>query len=393
MAVILDERALDARVTPRLQALVDRQLYAGFSAAVWQGQELVYERFFGYRDREAQLPFGPETIVRIYSMSKPITGALMAFLWDRGLWHIDDPVADYIPAFADTPVYVSGGPDGYRTEPQRTTMTLRHLFTHSAGLSYGFDENDPVDQIYRHSPLFGYLDGTFDPDLEGMVAELAKLPLRFQPGTAYHYSFAIDVLGRVAECIADASFRDLLKANLFWPLGMNDTDFCVEDDRAARFAPCYSPVQSGGLARMTGENDGRYRPGNKLYSGGGGLVSTLSDYGRFLRMLLGGGELDGVRVMSAEAVRYQMTNHLPDALYPFEAKSPGVGYGLCGSVRVETDPLVPWDPVGLYSWGGAAATSMWVDPANGIAGLIMPQLMPADFTGADVLRRAVYVTD
>ncbi|MGI6377028.1 MAG: serine hydrolase domain-containing protein [Anaerolineae bacterium] len=390
MTVKLDARRLEAAATPALQALIDNQTYAGFSAAVWQGDELVYQRFFGQRDREAGIAYDGDAIVRIYSMSKPITGALMAFLWDRGLWRIDDPVAHYIPEFAQARVYVSGGPDGYRTEPAKTTMTLRHLFTHTAGLSYGFAEDDPVDQIYRQGPPGGYLEGDYNPDLQEFVAMLAQMPLRFDSGTGYNYSFAIDVLGRVAEVIADTSFRDLLRADLFEPLGMVDTDFIVDDARLARFAPCYSPTASGGLARMAGEGDARYRPGYRLWSGGGGLTSTLHDYGRFLRMLLNGGELDGVRVLSPEAVRYMMIDHLPPTLFPFEATSPGMGYGLCGSVRVEADPLRAWDPVGVYSWGGAASTSMWVDPVNRIAGITLPQLMPGNFAAGDLLRRTVY---
>ena len=163
MTVKLDARRLEAAATPALQALIDNQTCAGCSAAVWQGDELVYQRFFGQRDREADIAYDGDAIVRIYSMSKPITGALMAFLWDRGLWHIDDPVAHYIPEFAQARVYVSGGPDGYRTEPAKTTMTLRHLFTHTAGLSYGFAEDDPVDQIYRHGLLAAISRATITP--------------------------------------------------------------------------------------------------------------------------------------------------------------------------------------------------------------------------------------
>ncbi|NLX37255.1 MAG: beta-lactamase family protein [Chloroflexi bacterium] len=390
MTVKLDAQRLEAAATPALQALIDNQTYAGFGAAVWQGGDLFYERYLGRSDREADVACNHDTIVRIYSMSKPITGALLAILWDRGLWQIDDPVAQYIPEFADTRVYVSGGPSDYRTEPATTTMTLRHLFTHTAGLSYGFDENDPVDQIYHEGAPAGYLDGSYNPDLREFVAMLAQLPLRSNPGTAYHYSFAIDVLGRVAEVITGSSFRNLLRALLFEPLGMADTDFTVDDARLARFAPCYSPTASGGLTRMTGQGDARYRPGYRLWSGGGGLTSTLYDYGRFLRMLLNGGELDGVRVLSPEAVRYMMTDHLPSALLPFEANSPGVGYGLCGSVRVAQDPANPWEPVGVYRWAGAASTTMWVDPSNGIAGITTPQLMPGNMAAGDILRQRVY---
>ncbi|MEN6480532.1 MAG: serine hydrolase domain-containing protein [Anaerolineales bacterium] len=386
----LNPDRLDGIVTPQLQALVDRQAFVGFGAAIWQGNDCIYQRFFGHSDREAGTSFGPDTIVRMYSMTKPMVGALVALFWERGLLQLDDPVAAYIPAFADTPVYVSGGPDGYDAEPQNTTMTLRHLSTHCAGLSYGFDENDPVDQLYRQSPISGYLDGTFDSDLEAFTALLAQLPLRFHPGTAYHYSFAIDVLGRVLEIVADASLRDLVFANLFEPLGMQDTDFYVTDDQRSRLAPCYSPLASGGLARMSGQYDHRYEPGNRLHSGGGGLVSTLDDYGRFLRMLLHEGELDGVRVLSREAVRAMMSNHLPQELIPFEATSPGLGYGLCGAVRVAPDPARPGEPIGVYSWGGAASTAMWVDPVNAIAGLFTPQLMNGDARNTDTFRRAVY---
>jgi CubicO group peptidase (beta-lactamase class C family) len=391
MAMQLDATRLDAALTPALQGFVARGAYAGFSATVWQGEELVYQRLFGQQDREAATPWREDAIVRIYSMSKPITGAALAVLWDRGLWDIDDPVAKYLPEFGETPVYVSGGPGDYVSAPQAAPMTLRHLFTHTSGLSYGFDER-PVDAIYRSSRLADYYEGRWNPDLAEFVAELARQPLMFQPGTAFNYSFATDVLGRVAEVIAGQPFRDLLRETLFGPLEMVDTDFFVSDDRRARFAPCYSPVEGGGLKRLDGEGEARYRPASRMHSGGGGLVSTLADYMRFLRMLLGEGELGGVRVLSPRAVRYLMTDHLPPALFPYEATNPGMGYGLCGAVRVQTDPLIAWDPVGLYSWGGAASTSMWVDPVNRMAGLLMPQLMPADFTAAEVLRRTVYTT-
>ena len=387
MTVRLEASQLNAMLTPALQRFIDGKVYAGFSAAVWQGDAPVYQHLFGLHDPETGAPWREDAIVRIYSMSKPITGALMASLWDRGLWDIDDPVAKYLPEFAEMRVYV----DPTHTAPQSGPMTLRHLFTHTAGLSYGFDpETNPVDAIYRASPLIEYYEGRWTPTLAEFVAVLAQQPLLFQPGSAYNYSFATDVLGRVAEVIGGRPFGALLQDTLFGPLGMVDTGFVVASEDRARFAPCYNAAEGGGLARVSRGGDAEYGPKNKMQSGGGGLVSTLADYTRFLRLLLRGGELDGVRVLSARAVRYMMTDHLPPALFPFQAQNPGTGYGLCGSVRVEVDPFISWDPVGVYHWGGAASTSMWVDPANDILGLIMPQKMPADFSVADVFRRIVY---
>jgi CubicO group peptidase (beta-lactamase class C family) len=302
-------------------------------------------------------------------------------LWEEGAFELKDPVARFIPAFEDVRVYVRGSAQKPLTAPAAEPVRLWHLLTHTSGLTYGFHHAHPVDEMYRAA---GFEWSTpAGPDLAACCEAWARMPLLFEPGTEWNYSVASDVLGRVVEVVSGQSLDAFFAERIFAPLGMRETGFHVAEADAGRLAALYTPDPSTGRAvRNDGMGTAALRPPDAL-CGGGGLVSTAADYHRFTQMLLGEGELDGVRLLGPRTVRYMASNHLPSDLEEFgrplfaETTFEGVGFGLGFSVVV--DPVLgryPSSP-GEFAWGGAASTAFWVDPLEELTVLFFTQLLPS----------------
>ena len=386
------EVGLDAerlgRIDGTFARYVDDGRLAGYLVTVSRHGKLAHVSSYGARDREEGLPVESDTLWRIFSMTKPITSVAAMMLQEEGALQLTDPVSKFIPSFADQRVYVGGSDQNPLTVPAAEPMRIWHLLTHTSGLTYGFHRVHTVDAIYRAAG--------FDPgaprgmDLAAACDGWAALPLLFQPGAEWNYGVSTDVLGRVVEVASGQSLDEFFTERILRPLGMTDTTFWVEDDRASRLAALYGLGPGRKMIKMGPPWDNaRVKP--RMLSGGGGLVSTAADYHRFLQLLLDrpdspAGELDGVRLLSPRTVRYMGRNHLPGgqdiatfgrALY---AESPmhGSGFGL--GFAVVTDPAaVKVDcSAGELSWGGAASTSFWIDQSEGLTVSFFTQLIPSN---------------
>jgi len=342
----------------------------------------VHRSVQGLKDLASGEPLAHDTIFRIYSMTKPVTAAAMMILHDQGLWSPDDPIARHLPEFAEV-----RGPDG---APPAHAPTMRELMTHTAGLAYGFDANDPTDAAYIAA-------GVWQADnLAEMTRRIASAPLAYEPGTRWRYSIAMDVQGAIIEKLSGQSLPDFMRTRMFQPLGMVDTDFYVPQSKMPRLAITYRRSKTRGLVEVDqplfGRDAGRIP---KLASGGGGLYSTADDYARFAQMLLNGGELGGVRIVSQAGVALMTANHLTDELMAggfgvgHQPIRPGFGYGFNGAVF--TDPALAGSKVGrgTYQWDGAAGTWFWVDPENELVFVGLIQRMDERSPGCQALTQAL----
>lgn len=362
---------------------------AGALTLVARRGEVAWLSPLGVMDRERKKSMRLDTIFRIYSMTKPVTSVAMMMLHERGAFSLADPVHRYIPEWVNLRVYRYGRYPHFVTDPVGRAMTIRDLLTHTSGLSYQIMERSPVDDAYRQVGIGGPA-GT----LRDMVQQLAALPLEFSPGTRWGYSSATDVLGHLIEVLSGQSFDDYLRTQIFEPLGMPDTSFIVTADKIGRFAANYTRLPgSTDATLMDDPMDSPYTQPRTWLSGGGGLVSTATDYFRFCEMLRRGGELDGKRILGPRTIAYMTTNHLPEGrdLASLatsgsfsETRYEGVGFGL--GVYVMVDPVRAQVPssVGEYGWGGMASTAFWVDPADDLVVIFLTQLVPSttfDFRG------------
>jgi len=335
----------------------------------------------GYRDVERALPMTADSIMRIYSMTKPITSLAMMTLHEKGLFSLDDPVHRFIPGWRDLPVWKTGSYPLFETVPARRAMTIRDLFMHTSGITYDFLRDSNIDYAYRKAgvgrPRLGYT-------LQQMIDELAQMPLLFSPGDRWNYSLSTDVLGYLIEILSGQSLPDYLRTTIFEPLGMHDTCFEIPADKVDRFASCYTRNMEKGMDLTDDARSSEFAE-RTFYSGGGGLLSTAGDYYRFCQMLLGGGTRDGVRIIGPRTLDYMTRNHLPGgadmgafATGSFsEAAYEGVGFGLGFASTI--DPICNGHPVspGIYFWGGLASKLVWVDPAEEMVVIFMTQLIPS----------------
>ncbi|MCY4012427.1 MAG: serine hydrolase [Gammaproteobacteria bacterium] len=368
------------RITAMSQRYVDADQLAGVVTLVARDGKIVHFEAVGQRGVDDPTPLAKDDLFRIYSMSKPITAVAAMMLYEEGKFHLSDAVSEHVPELAGLEVLV----DGERVPAERE-MTMRQLLTHTTGLSYGFNPNDPVDQLYREvQPLAG-------SNLDEFAARLAQLPLAFQPGARWHYSVAVDVTGLVVERLSGLSFDVFLKERIFDPLGMEDTFFNVPDEKMGRFLPNHRWARdegegagspNGGQLVDLGEGARTSYQNTQMFSGGGGLVSTAMDYLRFCEMVRRGGELDGVRLLSPRTVDFMVANHLPATITgggtgeePGAGAASAFGFGLGWGVNV--DPIAAGVPssMGDYSWGGAAGTVFWIDPVQDMVVIGMIQLM------------------
>ena len=363
------------RIDSAMSRYVDDGRIAGIQATVARRGKIAYSKCFGKADIEQAKEMAPDTIFRIYSMSKPITSVAAMMLLEEGGFRLDEPVGRYISWFCDMSVLARADEDGtMELVPASPEMKIWHLFTHTSGLSYGFNENDPVDRHYQKH-MRNHVDDDGPMSLKGFVERLATFPLAHQPGTAFRYSFSTDVLGYLVQVVSGMPFEEFLKERVFDPLGMIDTGFYVPEPKWERLAGCYGPKEGGGLSTAPELGRDNFTDSEVMPSGGGGLVSTGTDYLRFAQMLLNRGELDGVRLLGRKTLELMTMDHLGGRLHPFE--NPASGFGLGFSVLADVAGTREAGSVGSYGWGGAANTTFWVDPVEDLIGLLMLQFIPA----------------
>ena len=368
----MDARQLD-RISEHLRLrYIDPGKIAGCQVAVVRHGELAYFDSLGRRDLERDLPVAEDTIWRIYSMTKPITGVALMTLYEQGLFQLDDPVERFIPEWKDLKVRQKSE-DGVASliDPERP-MSVRDVTMHMTGLGWG--GRTPVERMAR--------GGT----LESLCHDLADRPLRFHPGTRWFYSVSTDVCARLVEVISGERFDDYLRHNVFDPLGMKDTGFSVRESEIGRLAANYRRDENKRLELVDDPERSGYREVPTFLSGGGGLVSTTEDYVRFCRMLAGGGELEGRRILGRKTVELMTINHLPGGgeLREFavpgaygEVGFDGMGFGLTMAVGLGPAATQVIGSAGEYMWGGAASTIFWIDPVEDLVVVFMTQLMPS----------------
>jgi len=371
-----------ARIDRHFARYVDDGRLPGWQVVVTRAGQVVYVSEYGSRDLESGLPVERDTLFRIYSMTKPITSVAAMMLYEEGAFELKDPIATFIPSFADQRVYVSGPAANPVTRPAIEPVRIWHLLTHTAGLTYGFHYASPVDAMYRHAGLeWGTPRGA---DLEAVCDLYGGFPLLFEPGTEWNYSVATDVVGRLIEVVSGQPLDQFLRERVFAPLGMTDTGFHAPEADHGRLAALYVPGAGGQATRMDAMGDAaKHEP--VLFSGGGGLVSTAADYHRFTQMLLRGGELDGTRLLGRATVDFMTSNHLPGRVELEAIARPtfsesafsGMGFGLGFSVVESPAENKVLSTVGEYAWGGAASTAFWVDPLEEITALFFTQLLPS----------------
>ena len=323
---------------------------------------------------EDQAPMTQESLFRIYSMTKPVTGVALMMLWEQGHWDFDDPVSKFIPEFADLKVLADYDEDGsVELEALERQPTMRELLNHTAGFGYGLGGDDPVNTAFRDKAVLA------STDLDDLVEKVSDIPLLYQPGKEWYYSIAVDIQGYIVQKISGMPFGEFLRTQMFEPLDMMDTRFFVEPRDRDRFAEVHYWDREGEqLAQQPHRSDRpSYLDPNRLESGGGGLVSSTHDYARFIQMLVNEGELEGARILSPESVRIMRTDSLTGKEDLSRAiggvRNDGVGFGV--DFAVTYDPASAGSPAapGVYNWGGAAGTTFWIDPVNNMFWLNMIQ--------------------
>ena len=370
---------------------VDRGALPGYACIASCGED-VWFRAYGMRDVERGLPVERDTVFRLHSMTKPITSVALMMLYEEGHFQLDDPVARYIPSWESLAVFEDGDEDSYSTTAPERPMAVKDLLMHTSGLTYGFMYSHPVDAMYRKRRITG-------GDLQAMVDALADIPLRFSPGTWWSYSHATDICGYLVQVLSDTDLDIFVRERITDPLGMVDSGFVVQPDAMERFAAPYEYLEDGRFARQDDSEARSYVTRPKLLSGGGGMVATIDDYHRFSNMLLGRGELDGVRLLGRKTIEYMTTNQLPGnsdlaamgQRVHSEAPFEGTGFGLGFSVVVDPAAANVIDSVGDFGWGGAASTYFWVDPREQLVVVFMTQLRPSSsYPIRRELKTAVY---
>jgi CubicO group peptidase (beta-lactamase class C family) len=349
-----------------MRAAVDDGNLAGVVSALLRDGKLIHLDAYGYQDVENQIPVTEDTIFRIFSMTKPITGVALMMLVEEGTLSLDDPVSRHIPELANLQVAIEDGPGGFPvTEPVRREMTVRELMSHTGGLTYGLFSRSQVDSMYVSANI---LDA--NATLKDMIDKLARIPLRQQPGSLWHYSVSVDVQGYLVEVLSGQSFEDFLQERLFTPLAMVDTGFGVPDNKRERFSKMYQSSPAG-LQAPTDALGGDYPDPATFFGGGGGLVSTIGDYMRFTQMLSDGGELNGVRILSPASVGIMRSNQLPAGMAEIPGY-PGNQFGV--------DFAIVADPArnngmseGSYWWWGIGGTWFWIDPVENLTFIGMIQ--------------------
>lgn len=379
------------RISEMNRRYVEEGKLAGVVTLVARGGQIVHVDAQGVANLETGAPMRPDTLFRIFSMTKPITAVAALMLYEEGAFQLRDPVSKFLPELANLELLDAEG-----NRVPAAAITMQQLLTHTAGFSYGFSPTDPVDQLYREARLME------SANLDEFVTKLAKLPLRYEPGTRWHYSVAVDVTGAVVERISGMPFDRFLRERLFEPLGMHDTFFAVPDDKLDRFGTNHRwnrETQRLEVLPELGFALARYRD-TTFFSGGAGLVSTAGDYARFAEMLRRGGSLGDVRILGPKTVELMTMNHLPALMQASgSGEQPGLGglggfsgagFGLGVAVVEDVPAAGVMGSRGEYSWGGAAGTIFWVDPVEDLFVIGMIQLMQSPWPLRSELKVLTY---
>ena len=379
-----------ARIDRALAAMTSDGRTAGASALIWQDGRERYFGAAGFADREAKRPMRRDTLVQIFSMTKPVTGVALMQLWEQGRFGLDDPLARYLPQFASMRVYAGKDAAGQPIyKPATRPILIRDILRHTAGFSYG-SRDTPADDAFRAAdPL------NLNNDLVEFGHRLAGVPLLFDPGAEWSYSAGVDVQALLVETLSGEPFETYVRRHVTGPLGMTDTAWTQPQANLARLAAVYTKGADGKLVRQPDKAAQAMNFGpRRLTMGGAGLVASIDDYMRFARMLLNGGELDGVRILKPSTVRMMATNALdPRITQRIWLPSKGsVGFGIDFAVRVSQprDAQENRGAVGEFFWDGADSTLFWVDPANRLAAVFFTQKTPFDGTLHHDIRAAIY---
>ena len=368
------------RIDGWMNRLVDEGRLAGLSVMVARRGRTAFFRAHGSADMARGTPFRADTLTRIYSMTKPLTSVAVMMLYEEGRFQLDDPVARFLPEFSEMRVLTGGNRAKFESEPARRPITIRDLLTHTSGLTYGFMEATLVDELYRREGIDFHRS---DASLAEVVGKVAALPLLAQPGDQWNYSVATDVLGHLVAVVSGRDFSEFLRERVIAPLGMADTDFFVPPEKMPRLAANYRYDRERRLTLYDDSVETAYAKPPAIASGGGGLVSTASDYMRFCRFVLNRGELDGVRLLGRKSVDLMLMNHLPGDLAAMgtprfaESSYTGIGFGLGFSVMLDPARAQILGTPGEVAWGGVASTAFWIDPAEDMAVVLLTQLVPS----------------
>ena len=416
------------KIAPTLSEHIKEGRFPGFITAVARKGRVVHFETQGFSDIEKQIPLQKDSLFRIYSMSKPITGVALMILIEEGKIRLNDPVSLYIPEFAETKVMVMNKDGSYTTEKLDREVTIRDLATHTSGIAYSFTANDALQEIYEKEKLSPYffidnLDTAKIGDSVVIKSEksfpnicafseglASKAPLMHQPGEKYTYSMGMDVLGCVIERAAGKTFDIFLEERIFGPIGMKDTSFFVPESKKDRFTSLYAypgdlreliPGMEGKIPEdllMIKIDDRSYSPylaKASVFDGGSGLVSTTEDYLKFAQMLLNGGKLDDVRILSRKSVELLSSNHLRKEVLNRTGSdddyvTEGIGFGITVGVITDTGLTGQYGSNGMYFWGGAASTIFWIDPAEELVAVAMTQLLASPWPLRETFSALVY---
>lgn len=367
-----------SNVYQSIQSYIDKNILSGASAVILKDNDIVDSAMLGFADIENKKKIQEDTIFRIYSNTKIITSVAAMCCYEDGCFELDDPLSAHLPQLGHLSAIKPGAGSVTDVEPVRNEPTVRQLMCHNAGLSYGFLLESPVDELYNDSNMM-------DPQstLAEMIDKLAEMPLASQPGSRWQYSVSTDVLARLVEIWSGQSFIDFLKKRIFTPLGMRDTDFYVPEDKHSRLAVNYVPVDplepmKGGLNPAADQLLGSYLQPKAFLSGGGGLVSTIGDYTRFIRMLICEGEFNSTRILKPETVRVMHSNQLPENMLVTLPNwvMPNTVFGLGLAIKTAPSAGEPVLAIDEFHWGGMAGTHSFISPRAGIAALIFTQRLP-----------------
>jgi CubicO group peptidase (beta-lactamase class C family) len=356
-----------AAIDAAMQTYIDQGKFAGISTLIACKGNVIHFGCFGKLDLRSSMPIRPDSLFRLASLTKPITAAAALMLYEDGRFDLDEPVSKWIPEFKTFRVWQEGNG---ATGALETEITFWHLFTHTSGLGYGFGEpTDPVEKIYLEAGLMRPPIWTLNYPLPELIQRVSKLPLIAQPGTMWHYGLSHDVLSYLIELISGKTCAAFLRERLFIPLGMVDTGFFVPPEKISRFGPWYSNSNEGGLTIVDEVATSPFVHSDVIASGGGGLVSTMPDYYRFMSMLANGGVLEGVRVLKQSTVTKMMTNQLNGSTFPvrFDDPWPGMGYGLGIGVQTMGSKQV--------GWIGISGTTAWWYPQEEMIVIALPQAL------------------
>ena len=368
------------RISPWLKRYVDEKKLPFAHVAVLRKGQLAYNNFYGVRDIEEGSPVVEDGIYRIYSMTKLVTTVAALVLYEKGAFQLDDPVDKFVNEFRDARVFISGRKDSINSVEAETPMTIRQLMNHTSGLTYGAFDPGPVGQLMRS----GKIDfGNLQANLGDTVRRLASIPLCFQPGSQWRYGVSTDVLGYVIEVVTGKTLLQVFDELIFKPLNMNDTFFEVPINKVKKFCSLYTRTKSESLKLLECSRSSRFCKPVNMYSGGGGLISSMRDYLVFLEMIRCGGRYDDAQILGRKTVELMLRNHLSGDMasmgQPTFSEMPmeGIGFGLGGAILLDPVKAQILGSEGEFTWGGMASTAFWIDPKEELSVVFMTQLIPS----------------